>query len=518
MQFSLSFAALAACVGLAIATPTPEVNILSDAEFVEWLKTTDANLTFIGDPIPGYNAPEGLVSRAAQATWVSYCSKRIGNICGGDCTVYNGGPRCLNAPDTVCLAANHDVGFCDRAGCGHSCNSYNSCGTRLDGGYCYTPGTKSILQLARMEFANAEAGPSSPREVQPEPRLHLWPPRPSPPVYLRSTDDLLSRFQLYPAYDKWVRPYVTPLDPNDPNAPPPAAGASDTKGKARDDMMEVDGPIPPPPSGATPLSDSSKRDGADEAGKEEKKRKNNYRHLIKGLPGKHSTKGHDDYYERLIMQEQKPRVRIRQFDLRKHEEAFSVSPQGIPGYNAHALIQESAQAREDRKRAKQLRKLQHAHGSQPPPPTQVPTPASTQHAGTPRPGLQSRPSVAKLPPPVNTRVGTPRAGTPLRSAVSAATPAPMSAHPPGRTPAQQAGGHPPPRGLKRERDDAPPTPVTANGHTTPQANGGGGPMKGSGRAGVPGARPRPVKKQRVDSQGIARDASAPIQQPTPQGV
>ena len=31
------------------------------------------------------------------------------------------------------------------------------------------------------------------------------------------------------------------------------------------------------------------------------------------------------------MQDQKPRVRIRPFDLRKHEEAFSVSPQGIPG-------------------------------------------------------------------------------------------------------------------------------------------------------------------------------------------
>ncbi|KAL1706818.1 hypothetical protein EV121DRAFT_268995 [Schizophyllum commune] len=371
-----------------------------------------------------------------------------------------------------------------------------------------------------MEYANAEAGPSSPREVQPEPRLHLWPPRPPQPVYLRSTDDLLSRFQLYPAYDKWVRPYVIPLDPNNPDQPLPSAGASDNKGKARDDMMDVDVPNPPLSAGATSLSESAKKEAADEAMKEEKKRKNNYRHLIKGLPGKHSTKGHDDYYERLIMQDQKPRVRIRPFDLRKHEEAFSVSPQGIPGdqYNAHVLIQESAQAREDRKKAKQLRKLQHAHGSQPPPPTQVPTPASTQHTGTPRPGLQSRQSVAKPPPPVNTRVGTPRAGTPLRSAVSAATPAPSNAQARGRTPTQPSAANAPPRGQKRERDDAPPTPVTVNGHAAPQANGGAAPVKASGRAGVPGARPRPVKKQRLDSQGIARDASAPIQQPTPQGV
>ncbi|KAL1680193.1 hypothetical protein EV122DRAFT_262522 [Schizophyllum commune] len=99
----------------------------------------------IGDPIPGFNAPEGLTTRAAQSTMVTFCSSRIGNICGGACNVYNGGPTCIAAPDTVCLSATHDVGFCDRAGCTNSCNSYNSCGTRLDNGFCYTPGTRSIL-------------------------------------------------------------------------------------------------------------------------------------------------------------------------------------------------------------------------------------------------------------------------------------------------------------------------------------------------------------------------------------
>ena len=84
--------------------------------FLQWLKTTDANLTFIGDPIPGFNAPEDLTTRAAQSTKVTYCSSRINNICGGSCTVYNGGPACLDAPATVCLYAPHDVGFCDRSG------------------------------------------------------------------------------------------------------------------------------------------------------------------------------------------------------------------------------------------------------------------------------------------------------------------------------------------------------------------------------------------------------------------
>ena len=50
-------------------------------------------------------------------------------------------------------------------------------------------------------------------------------------------------------------------------------------------MMDVDVPNPPLSAGATSLSESAKKEAADEAGKEEKKRKNNYRHLIKGLPG-----------------------------------------------------------------------------------------------------------------------------------------------------------------------------------------------------------------------------------------
>ncbi|TCD66387.1 hypothetical protein EIP91_001436 [Steccherinum ochraceum] len=106
-------------------------------EIVEWITTTDANITYVGAPID-------FTKRAAQDTMVVYCSSRTQNVCGGPCTVYNGNAACLNAPNTNCLRATTNVGFCDRAGCGGSCNQFSSCGTVLDDGFCATPGTKSI--------------------------------------------------------------------------------------------------------------------------------------------------------------------------------------------------------------------------------------------------------------------------------------------------------------------------------------------------------------------------------------
>ncbi|KAI0739157.1 hypothetical protein C8Q80DRAFT_1222341 [Daedaleopsis nitida] len=106
---------------------------------MHWLATTNAELTFIGKPI------NPLAARSAQTTIVTYCSQRIDNVCGGACTVYNGNHACLNAPNTNCLSATTNVGFCDRGGCGGSCNQFSTCGTRLDNGFCFTPGTASIL-------------------------------------------------------------------------------------------------------------------------------------------------------------------------------------------------------------------------------------------------------------------------------------------------------------------------------------------------------------------------------------
>ncbi|KAN0085668.1 hypothetical protein V8E55_006802 [Tylopilus felleus] len=111
---------------------------MSHDEMMYWIANTDAVLTFVGDTI------NPLSSRSALTTTVTYCSTRIDDVCGGACTVYNGGATCLDAPDTNCLAATNNVGFCSSSGCGGSCNQLSTCGTQLEYGYCYTPDTQSI--------------------------------------------------------------------------------------------------------------------------------------------------------------------------------------------------------------------------------------------------------------------------------------------------------------------------------------------------------------------------------------
>ncbi|KAF4593271.1 hypothetical protein AB1N83_013473 [Pleurotus pulmonarius] len=144
MQFSFVIASVVALAAMAIAGPGAPENteasyIVSDAELDHWLSTTDAKLTFIGEE--GNNP---LAARAGK-TRVVYCSSRKGPVCGGACSVYNGGNTCLRAPKTACISATRNVAFCDKGGCSGSCNYINSCGKRLDGGFCATPGTKSIL-------------------------------------------------------------------------------------------------------------------------------------------------------------------------------------------------------------------------------------------------------------------------------------------------------------------------------------------------------------------------------------
>ncbi|KAI0351897.1 hypothetical protein OH77DRAFT_1429202 [Trametes cingulata] len=113
--------------------------IVSDAEMAHFLANTDAELTFIGD------LPNPLEKRSAQSTTVTYCTKRIGTICGGTCTVYTGGATCLDAAGTTCLTATKDIGFCDESGCDGNCNALSLCGTSMASGFCFTPNTESIL-------------------------------------------------------------------------------------------------------------------------------------------------------------------------------------------------------------------------------------------------------------------------------------------------------------------------------------------------------------------------------------
>ncbi|KAI0351916.1 hypothetical protein OH77DRAFT_843318 [Trametes cingulata] len=147
MQISTIVAAVAAFAASVVAGPaarsaaekTISASIITEAEMAHFIANTDAKLTFIGEP------PNPLAKRSAQSTSVMYCTKRIGPICGGTCTVYSGGATCLDATGTTCISATHDVGFCDETECNGNCNALSQCGTTMPNGFCFTPNTASIL-------------------------------------------------------------------------------------------------------------------------------------------------------------------------------------------------------------------------------------------------------------------------------------------------------------------------------------------------------------------------------------
>jgi hypothetical protein len=92
-----------------------------------WLATTDAKITYIGEPI------NPLTPRSALVAKVIYCDTRVDNTCGGVCT---GGAICINAPGTNCLfALNGDVSFCSVSDCPDGCDLFSKCKTPLDKGF-----------------------------------------------------------------------------------------------------------------------------------------------------------------------------------------------------------------------------------------------------------------------------------------------------------------------------------------------------------------------------------------------
>lgn len=100
-------------------------------------------------------------------------------------------------------------------------------------------------------------------------QLRSGPPR--PPPYLRSTEDLLTRFQLLPAYDKYVRPFAPPVA---------QAGAAD-KGKGKEILPSRDAPVSSP-AAQTPAAGN---DGDEEDGAKGEKKHKNYKYLVKSVPG-----------------------------------------------------------------------------------------------------------------------------------------------------------------------------------------------------------------------------------------
>ncbi|KZV68171.1 hypothetical protein PENSPDRAFT_687446 [Peniophora sp. CONT] len=222
------------------------------------------------------------------------------------------------------------------------------------------------------------------------------------------------------------------------------------------------------------------------------RRKKGYRYLIKDVPGRHSVRRPraDESGENrsamkdlqdFVLEPEKQIIGIGPFE-RGERDPWHVSDEGIRNWSLNFLQAESSAHREERKRKKELKK-QAKQASAPSTPT---TPLALQ---------QQQQQQA------NTRGGTP--ATPATAAPPPPLPAPKTA------------------GIKRERDvDSLPSRPQPNGAPpgpgmvqTPNGAGMGG------RAGVDGVRPRPKKKQRLDSQGHARDMQfAAVQQPTPQGV
>ncbi|RPD58764.1 hypothetical protein L226DRAFT_540221 [Lentinus tigrinus ALCF2SS1-7] len=141
---ALALSVVATMLHPATASPAPVTKHMTLDDVYHWLDTTDqANITFIGKHLDR-NAP-----LAPDNVIVIYCSEVIDNTCGsGPCTMYNGPPVCLYAPDTNCLGAIGDVYFCSGNNCDVACNDYQACGDWLNGAYCYTPGTNSIFVMA----------------------------------------------------------------------------------------------------------------------------------------------------------------------------------------------------------------------------------------------------------------------------------------------------------------------------------------------------------------------------------
>lgn len=122
---------------------------------------------------------------------------------------------------------------------------------------------------------------------------------PAPPIqHLTSTQDLLLRLQLLPSYDKYVRPYVHPLGTShqsdtllntnvDSENSQTATGTVETPMTGHVDKGK--GRAVPIPGGDVEIHDAHDADEDDAVGKGEKKWKNSYKHLIKGIPGSFSA-------------------------------------------------------------------------------------------------------------------------------------------------------------------------------------------------------------------------------------
>ena len=110
---------------------------------------------------------------------------------------------------------------------------------------------------------------------------------PPPRQRLASTQDLLSRLQLLPAYDKYVRPLLGSLDGSLSAIDGAANTNTQSLGISPNPMSHIDkgkGREVPVHGGDVDMHDPN--DGDEDDGKGDKKKRNSYKHLIGGIPGK----------------------------------------------------------------------------------------------------------------------------------------------------------------------------------------------------------------------------------------
>ncbi|KAF8512259.1 hypothetical protein JB92DRAFT_2929266 [Gautieria morchelliformis] len=318
-------------------------------------------------------------------------------------------------------------------------------------------------------------------------------PLPRPKQHLHSTQDLLSVFNLHPAYDKYVRPHVHPIGDPDPG-----------KGKGKEKEVSS--------------GDASRqnREADEEDGGEKKKKKDSYRHLIKHTPGKHSTK-RDSYLQTLITLPVKQKMQIQPVDAKTLHEGFSVTLTGLPSYNKASLEGTDPKEKEAKRLKKERRKAEKEERLRLQQQQQSVSSASTP-GGTSTPRAMATPGASgslirnvsahtptKVKSSINARPSPTRPNTPKVSASiaqqrTASTPVPQ--HQPGAPAIARITSHPAQvngsaagsgnglaekRGVKRELDAQP---LSAN------------------------AQPRPQKKRRM---GSGTPQPAPLQQPTPRG-
>ncbi|TFK71105.1 hypothetical protein BDN72DRAFT_958365 [Pluteus cervinus] len=102
------------------AAPSTNVNaggigasIVTTTQILEWIATTNANLTYINTP----SEVEPFSKRQDQqppAVMVVACSAHVDSTCGEDCVVMAGSeaPTCLNTLGVNCILTTTDIQSC----------------------------------------------------------------------------------------------------------------------------------------------------------------------------------------------------------------------------------------------------------------------------------------------------------------------------------------------------------------------------------------------------------------------